>query len=51
MKSQPKEQTDGRGVSWLSRDKFVYYLLLLIPALAWLFGACTGGGGGGGNHP
>jgi hypothetical protein len=49
MKGRLKEKSEGHA-SWLSIDKFVYYLLLLVPVLSWLFVGCTGGGGGG-SHP
>lgn len=42
------ENTGGRKIS---RQRFIYYLLLALPALACLVMACGGGGGGGGSRP
>jgi len=44
------KETDTPGesvVEKMSRQRFIYYLFLAVPALAFLVMACGGGGGGG----
>jgi hypothetical protein len=51
MVSQMKSKCEGSDANGqgpeISRKRFIYYCLLLLPALAFLVAACGGGGGGG----